>query len=95
MSLPRGQESGAEYSVLLVLSPLLPGDTGGAAWARLDQQSWAWCGVRKDRGGMPDSRYGLYTVLVCPVLSVFLYQAYGLPTRQATTWWELEQPPVQ
>jgi len=56
MSLPRGQESGAEYSVLLVLSPLLPGDTAGAAWARLDQQSWAWCGVRKDRGGMPDSR---------------------------------------
>ena len=26
-------------------------------WRGLDQHCWSWCGVRKDKGGMPDSRY--------------------------------------
>ena len=57
MLLPRGSESGFDYKVFLVLSPLLKEDPAHSAdWGRLEQHSWAWCGVRADRGGMPDSR---------------------------------------
>jgi len=57
MSLPRGSVSGKPYRVFLVLSPLLQADAAhGADWRGLQHQSWSWCGVRKDKGGMPDSR---------------------------------------
>eukprot|EP00092_Neocalanus_flemingeri_P020545 GFUD01022258.1.p1 GENE.GFUD01022258.1~~GFUD01022258.1.p1 ORF type:complete len:764 (+),score=170.77 GFUD01022258.1:69-2360(+) len=57
MTLPRGSESGKPFRVFLVLSSLLESDAAHSAdWRELEQTSWSWCGVRKDRGGMPDSR---------------------------------------
>jgi len=58
MTLPRGSEYGKPFRVFLVLSPLLQSDAAHTSpdWRGLEQQSWSWCGVRKDKGGMPDSR---------------------------------------
>ena len=57
MALPRGKEEGMPFQVLAVLSPLLQSDNAaGANWENMASSSWSWCGVRTDKGGMPDSR---------------------------------------
>eukprot|EP00092_Neocalanus_flemingeri_P019214 GFUD01020814.1.p1 GENE.GFUD01020814.1~~GFUD01020814.1.p1 ORF type:complete len:788 (+),score=177.59 GFUD01020814.1:86-2449(+) len=57
MALPRGKEDGMPFQVLAVLSPLLESDRATSAdWGSMEKSSWSWCGVRTDKGGMPDSR---------------------------------------
>ena len=55
--LPRGSSHGAVYYIFAIFSPLLKNDKAHTAdLPTLSKRSWAWCGLRKDAGGMPDSR---------------------------------------
>jgi len=57
MFIPRGNETGMEFDIFVVLSPLLENDQAHTAdWTEHHRGTWAWCGVRSDEGGMPDSR---------------------------------------
>jgi len=57
MLIPRGNETGMNFDLFIVLSPLLEGDNAHSAdWDKHSTSTWAWCGVRSDEGGMPDSR---------------------------------------
>ena len=58
MFIPRGNETGMKFDIFVVLSPLLENDKAHTAdWDEHHRGTWAWCGVRSDEGGMPDSRW--------------------------------------
>jgi len=57
MLIPRGNETGMKFDMFVVLSPLLENDKAHTAdWTKHHTGTWAWCGVRSDEGGMPDTR---------------------------------------
>jgi len=57
MFIPRGNETGMKFDMFVVLSPLLENDKAHTAdWDEHHTGTWAWCGVRSDQGGMPDTR---------------------------------------
>jgi len=57
LAIPRGNSNGQTFSLVAIVTRLLPGERQSIdEWRSLNEISWGWCGVRAGDGSMPDRR---------------------------------------